>query len=174
VLGNSNKLFRMMVARDGVERFSAPCNQQVADYTMDTKDKEDSKDICCVRFVCGFSSIMLRCGACKNCCGPKTRLGKNRGKKVAVITTQRRMSARAIARIRLAQKHLGQDGAGIKRALNSRTWRKEAEPGQTLVSSPLSGLRKVIGQCSPCTVVHFDAQSGLVVRADRTHPLQIG
>ena len=59
---------------------SAPCNQQVADYTMDTKDKEDSKDICCVRFVCGFSSkillLMLGCGACKNCCGPKTPLGK--------------------------------------------------------------------------------------------------
>ena len=43
-----------MVARDGVERFSAPCNQQVADYTMDTKDKGDSKDIRCMRFVCGF------------------------------------------------------------------------------------------------------------------------
>jgi len=167
-----------MVARDGVERFSAPCNQQVADYTMETKDKEDSKDICCVRFVCGFSSkillLMLGCGACKNCCDQRLRWAKNREKKVAVITTQRRMSARAIARIRLAQKHVGQDGAGIKRALNSRTWRKEAEPGQTLVSSPLSGLRTVIGQCSPCTVVHFEAQSGLVVRADRTHPLQIG
>jgi hypothetical protein len=167
-----------MVARDGVERFSAPWNQQVADYTMDTKDKGDSKDIYCVRFVCGF-----RPRYCCSCWGAgrariaadqRLRWAKNRGKKVAVITTQRRMSARAIARIRLAQKHVGQDGAGIKRALNSRTWRKEAEPGQTLVSSPLSGLRTVIGQCSPCTVVHFEAQSGLVVRADRTHPLQIG
>jgi hypothetical protein len=44
-----------MVARDGVERFSALCNQQVADYTMATKDTKDSKDSCCVRFVCGFS-----------------------------------------------------------------------------------------------------------------------
>jgi hypothetical protein len=45
-----------MVARDGVERFSALCNQQVADYTMDTKDTKDSKDVGCVRFVCGFFS----------------------------------------------------------------------------------------------------------------------
>jgi hypothetical protein len=45
-----------MVARDGVERFSGLCNQQVADCTMDTKDTEDSKVISCVRFVCGFSS----------------------------------------------------------------------------------------------------------------------
>jgi hypothetical protein len=50
------KSFRMMVARDGVERFSGLCNQQLADYTMDRKDKLDSKDILCVRFVCGSSS----------------------------------------------------------------------------------------------------------------------
>jgi hypothetical protein len=41
-----------LVAREGVERFSAPWNQQVADSTMDTKD---GKDTSCVRFVCGFS-----------------------------------------------------------------------------------------------------------------------
>src|SRR4030095_12400820 len=50
-----------MVARDGVERFSALWNQQVADCTMDTKDTDDSKDISCVRFVCGFS--------CSTCAG---------------------------------------------------------------------------------------------------------
>jgi hypothetical protein len=43
----------MMVARDGVERFRAACYQQLADSTMDTKDREDRKAISCVRFVCG-------------------------------------------------------------------------------------------------------------------------
>jgi len=45
----------MMVARDGVERFRAACYQQLADSTMDTKDREDKKAISCVRFVCGHS-----------------------------------------------------------------------------------------------------------------------
>src|ERR1700740_3607079 len=44
-----------MVARDGVERFSHPWNQQVADSTKDTKDTEGSKDGYCVRSVCGFA-----------------------------------------------------------------------------------------------------------------------
>jgi len=42
-----------MVARDGVERFRVACYQQLADSTMDTKDREDKKAISCVRFVCG-------------------------------------------------------------------------------------------------------------------------
>ncbi len=41
-----------MVARDGVQRFRAACYQQLADSTMDTKDREDAKAISCVRFVC--------------------------------------------------------------------------------------------------------------------------
>jgi len=45
-----------MVARDGVERFSVLCNQQVADCTKDTKGTEASKDVYCVRSVCGFLS----------------------------------------------------------------------------------------------------------------------
>ena len=44
-----------VVARDGVERFGVPCFQQLADSTKDTMDREDRKDIFCVRFVCGFS-----------------------------------------------------------------------------------------------------------------------
>jgi hypothetical protein len=44
----------MMVARDGVERFGAPCFQQLADSTMDTKDTEDTRASFCVRFVCVF------------------------------------------------------------------------------------------------------------------------
>jgi hypothetical protein len=42
-----------MVARDEVERFRAACYQQLADSTMDAKDREDKKAISCVRFVCG-------------------------------------------------------------------------------------------------------------------------
>jgi len=45
----------MMVARDGVERFRAACYQQLADSTMDTKDREDTKATSCVRFVRGRS-----------------------------------------------------------------------------------------------------------------------
>lgn len=49
------KSLKDMVARDGVERFRAACYQQLADSTMDTKDREDTKAISCVRFVCGRS-----------------------------------------------------------------------------------------------------------------------
>ena len=44
-----------MVARDGVELFRAACYQQLADPTMDNKDREDRKTNSCVRFVCDFS-----------------------------------------------------------------------------------------------------------------------
>ena len=46
-----------VVARDGVERFRDPCFQQLADSTMDTKDRKDTKDSFCVRFVCGLMSV---------------------------------------------------------------------------------------------------------------------
>ena len=53
-LQNSTKCLRMMVARDGVERFYVVCFQQLTDSTKDTKDTEDRKDtfLCaiCVRF----------------------------------------------------------------------------------------------------------------------------
>jgi hypothetical protein len=122
-------------------------------WTQRTKKTAKTSVVC---VLCAVFRPRYRCscwgaGRARIAADQRLRWAKNREKKVAVITTQRRMSARAIARIRLAQKHVGQDRAGIKRALNSRTWRKEAEPGQTLVSSPLSGLRTVIGQCSPCT-----------------------
>jgi hypothetical protein len=55
ISGWSAKPLINMVARDGVERFSAPSYQQLADYTKDTKDREDRKDIPCVRLVCDFS-----------------------------------------------------------------------------------------------------------------------
>jgi hypothetical protein len=47
-------ILRILVARDGVERFGTPCFQQLADSTKDTKDTEDTKASFCVRFVCGF------------------------------------------------------------------------------------------------------------------------
>jgi len=50
------KFFRMMVARDGVERFRDPCFQQLADSTKDTKD---TKDRFSVRSVCDFSLAPL-------------------------------------------------------------------------------------------------------------------